>query len=219
MKDQNKIWEGYAAMPHMHEGGRGRLRYVAARVRGLQPAKVLDVGAGKGELMEELKASGIEALGVDAAPASQQVEKGDVRALRWPDGSFDAVTCVETIEHLVPEDCPKLLAELKRVVKPGGHLVLTTPADEKLEDLLCVCPDCGKVFHRWGHLQSFSEEKLRALFESGWELVSVERKAFPDERWGSARKALWHLKKAVKRLIGWPIGEWETFIVTARKAA
>lgn len=49
----------------------------------------------------------------------------DIQNLRWPDGYFDSVFSFETIEH-VP-DPPRAVAELGRVLKPGGRLFLTTP--------------------------------------------------------------------------------------------
>ena len=45
--------------------------------------------------------------------------------LPWPENTFDCVVCCEVIEHIVDTD--RLLSELKRVLKPGGVLVLSTP--------------------------------------------------------------------------------------------
>jgi hypothetical protein len=88
--------------------------------------------------------------------------------------------------------------------------------------MLCVCPDCRKVFHRWGHLQSFTEPKLRSYFE-GWEIESLRRRAFPPEGVGRFRQLVWTVKYGIKlllnRLVRWPVGEWDTFIVVARKKA
>ena len=44
----------------------------------------------------------------------------------YPDESFETVLCCELIEHLFP-DPMHLMAEINRILKPGGHLVLTTP--------------------------------------------------------------------------------------------
>jgi 2-polyprenyl-3-methyl-5-hydroxy-6-metoxy-1,4-benzoquinol methylase len=52
-------------------------------------------------------------------------EVGDVQALAHPDGSFDTVISCETVEH-VP-DPPRAVAELARVLRPGGRVLLTTP--------------------------------------------------------------------------------------------
>ena len=56
------------------------------------------------------------------------VDNFDVQSAPWPyaDASFDAVLCCEMLEHL-HTDPMGLIAEINRVLKPGGHLVLTTP--------------------------------------------------------------------------------------------
>ena len=44
----------------------------------------------------------------------------------YPDASFDTVLCCELIEHL-PADPMHMMSEINRILKPGGHLVITTP--------------------------------------------------------------------------------------------
>jgi SAM-dependent methyltransferase len=45
--------------------------------------------------------------------------------LPWPDGSMDAITCMHVVEHL--DDLQNLLAEIARLLKPGGHVYFETP--------------------------------------------------------------------------------------------
>jgi SAM-dependent methyltransferase len=55
-------------------------------------------------------------------------------AFPYPDGEFDLVIFAEIIEHLLNDPC-KVLREIKRVLKPGGVLILTTPNVARLENV------------------------------------------------------------------------------------
>lgn len=56
----------------------------------------------------------------------------------------------------------------------------TVPADENLKLSEVICPECGNLFHRWGHLQSFSEERLNSLLRTRFRAISISRKVFVD---------------------------------------
>ena len=100
---------------------------VAAR----SPQSVLDVGCGGGQLLLELARSGPARLvGVDAGalelPARIEYRQADItERLPAADAEFDAVVLGEVIEHVPHPD--SLLREIRRVLAPGGVLVLSTP--------------------------------------------------------------------------------------------
>src|SRR5215213_7304835 len=99
--------------------------------------RVLDAGCGLGYGARMLARSGAKSVvGVDIAEAvvhaagetagpDVDLQVGDVRALPFPDASFDAVVCFEVIEHV--EERSETLAELRRVLAPGGIVLVSSP--------------------------------------------------------------------------------------------
>jgi len=98
--------------------------------------RVLDVGCARGFLVEVLRELGVEAEGCDvsayAVAHPTGGAKGHLRVadpaagLPWEDGRFDVVTCLETLEHLRPEQVPTVVAELRRVCR--GAIYATIPS-------------------------------------------------------------------------------------------
>jgi SAM-dependent methyltransferase len=88
--------------------------------------RVLDAGCGEGVLVEEYAAR-LRIIGVDANYASERVTTASLMALPFPDASFDRALCLDVLEHLAFEDQPRALAELYRVLVPGGELLVSVP--------------------------------------------------------------------------------------------
>ena len=99
---------------------------------GWESARLLDVGVGDGYTIRLLKPIGT-VFGIDIDPAMEgpaitkgvDFRNGSAYKIPFPDATFDIATCVEVIEHLERPDVA--LEELKRVLKVGGSVVLTTP--------------------------------------------------------------------------------------------
>src|SRR5918993_5482006 len=89
-------------------------------------ARVLDAGCGEGILVEEY-ADRLAIQGIDASYSSARVRHGSLTALPYPDASFDRALCLDVLEHLTFEDQPRALAELHRVLVPGGELLVSVP--------------------------------------------------------------------------------------------
>ena len=92
----------------------------------------LDIGAGRGALIERLNArfkleSQACDFHVENFKGNAPIKKIDIdkQPLPYGDAEFDLVTCSEVIEHL--ENYRALVREARRVLRPGGLLVLTTP--------------------------------------------------------------------------------------------
>ncbi len=73
---------------------------------------------------------------------------------------FDAVLLVEVVEHLNDEYLETTLAEIYRVLIPGGVVVITTPNNEDLSLSTRFCPECGSIFHQWQHVRTWSVQTL-----------------------------------------------------------
>lgn len=137
---------------------------------------VLDAGAGNGALVQCLmgQRSVDIVVGVDLASKGGGVLKGDIRNLCFGDSGFDTVFCTDVLEHLNDEDLLSCIREMNRVLKPGGRLILTTLDQEDLGAELVRCPECGCIFHRWGHQQVFSVERLSNLFgDNGFRVIKT----------------------------------------------
>ena len=95
--------------------------------------RVLDVGCGTGHQMRLLAEKGYEVSGVDGSEEmlryaernnpGARLRRGDVEALPFEDGSFDAVICIEVLRYL--SDPSRSLEEIARVLKPGGTAIVT----------------------------------------------------------------------------------------------
>jgi 2-polyprenyl-6-hydroxyphenyl methylase/3-demethylubiquinone-9 3-methyltransferase len=131
-------WDPAGPSKPLHELNPLRLRYVENAV-GLRDAQVLDVGCGGGILSEAMARSGARVIGIDLSQAVLDVAELhalegklaiEYRAIAAEElaaarpGSFDLVTCMEMLEH-VPEPA-KALAALGSLVKPGGHVIVST---------------------------------------------------------------------------------------------
>ena len=134
----NRWWDPNGPQRPLHELNPARLGYVAQRLA-LRGARVLDVGCGAGLLSEAMAKEGAEVTALDLAPELVEVAKlhllesglrvdyrlvsVEALAAEMP-GSFDAITCMEMLEH-VP-DPASVLAACATLLVPGGRLLLST---------------------------------------------------------------------------------------------
>lgn len=154
---------------------RGRRLIIRAELDRLPPlpagARVLDAGCGSGRTLEELEDYG-EVYGIELEPGAAEVARsrghGEVREgrleeLPWPDECFDLITCLDVVEH-TPND-RAALAELRRVCKPGGWLLVTVPAYQSLWSLH------DEANH---HYRRYGRRTLRAAAaDAGWRVRRI----------------------------------------------
>ena len=115
-----------------------RTRALNAVMKPLLPAsedfRLLDVGCGAGNMIHHLSRYGrVKGLDIDERPVKIARQRGydvdqyDVtQPLPFDPATFDAVTALDVIEH--NEDDLAILADSYRVLKPGGHIIITVPA-------------------------------------------------------------------------------------------
>lgn len=109
----------------------------------------LDLGCGDGRMAEEVASRLSPVVGVDSQLQPLRFARlltdrlrlavADGRRAPLRDGLFRLVVCFEVIEHVPREDARRLLAEARRLLAPGGVLLLSTPNREELR---------GRI---WGH--------------------------------------------------------------------
>jgi|APSaa5957512576_1039674.scaffolds.fasta_scaffold00191_36 ubiquinone/menaquinone biosynthesis C-methylase UbiE len=102
--------------------------------------KTLDLGMGRGELVQQLKKRGIDACGVDLRDLGQKdLIQADARNLPFEKESFDLVTEVyfladmNELQRMPGNELWKVVQEAKRILKPGG-IFLSTPARSYREE-------------------------------------------------------------------------------------
>ena len=141
---------------------------ILALVRGgcVSRARSWILGCGPGYFLEHLLRHGLACKAIDSsveAVALVQARRRDGRVFSAPlwagwigsrstDGEAGAVFLIEVMEHLTPDQTVVTYAEISRILRPGGHLIITVPNAEDLEANSVACPECGCVFHRMQHL-------------------------------------------------------------------
>ncbi len=141
--------------------------------------RILDYGTGKGFLVQyllegyphaEIYACDFTdsiAKEVDEKFAGKKAFKGSKLLTQLPSSYeanfFDVVFLIETIEHLTDNYLHSTFAEIQRILKPGGIIVVTTPNDEALEKTFVHCADCGASFHHMQHIRSWNVKSLTSL--------------------------------------------------------
>jgi len=192
--NQEKIWEAYQNDDDLLDVGfpaQKRFEFLAKKV--LSGKRVLNIGVGKGYLEKLLIDKEVDVYCLDPSrqtidSISKRLNLGDKaktgysQDIPFPESFFDYVIMSEVLEHLSDRILEATLREVKRILVPGGEFLGTVPADENLKLSIVVCPDCGKRFHRWGHEQAFTKDRLEQLLSNLFYQVTVQRKYFFE--WG-----------------------------------
>lgn len=121
-----------------YQGLRSVLKYYLRKYAPAN-AKILDAGCGTGKNIAFMTSLGYNVQGFDYSVDAIQfchkrelykAQHGDITNIKWSDTSFDVVTCMDVVGSLTAEDNLKAVAEMYRVLKPGGILIAHTAALE-----------------------------------------------------------------------------------------
>jgi SAM-dependent methyltransferase len=136
---ENSVQANAARVERNHWWYRGRRRMIRSLIEalGARPgAQMLDVGCGTGANLTLLAELGfVDVIGVDLSEDAirwccekghASVERGDLCDLPFPEAHFDFVLAIDILEHVTDEITA--IAELRRVLRPGGTLLVTVPA-------------------------------------------------------------------------------------------
>lgn len=153
---------------------------VVEKIVNLPGKKVLDIGCGNGWLCRSMADAGYEVYGLDASDTGIEhakklvpegtflVESIDEHTSAFGNEYFDIVVSTEVIEHLY--DPEVLLRLTRKSLKPGGHVVITTPYHGYLKNLLI------SVFDKWDHHHQCERHGGHIKFFSRSSLVEMLKK-------------------------------------------
>jgi SAM-dependent methyltransferase len=193
------FWNYYGQRIDLHDEyfsyqvGKGIVTFLGISGKMVPGMKLLDLGCGPGFLLQELLSCPYECWGFDYSDQTVKLvnEKfqsfknwrgaiaSDTIPVPFPDGNFDLVACVETLEHLQDDVLFEYLKEVQRLLNINGFALFTVPYEEDLSRNRTYCPFCDTEFHKVQHLRSFTAQSLSALMEShGFRVIYCDRLDF-----------------------------------------
>lgn len=168
--DYRDLEQGIRSDHFWFRGKRGLIRTLLEKARLPRGASILNVGAGTGDDLKVIADFGrVHAVdcaqeALDSIDSTLIAEKRlcDATRLPYPDSSFDAVVAFDVLEHIGEDNMA--IAEIQRVLRPGGAFVFTVPA-------------FGFLFSahdmQLGHLRRYTKASLRKLLGRGFARVSL----------------------------------------------
>jgi 2-polyprenyl-3-methyl-5-hydroxy-6-metoxy-1,4-benzoquinol methylase len=208
----SRFWDWQSQYPDVYFTYLFGPAIVASLKRHLRGRKrVLDYGCGVGYLLPHLCACVPEAYGAD--PSEQSTARTNERLAGTPSFkgaflikdlfarrlTFDAVLCVEVVEHLDDAALDTVLSDIRGMLAAGGVAVFSTPNNEDLSKSMILCPATGEIFHRWQHLRSWDRDSLPArLRAAGFDVVEVIETNMAVSR---SNSPIGLLKRALKRAL------------------
>lgn len=180
-------------------------------------SRILEIGFGDGYLLKKLSPE-YECYGADVSEKNVGKMQQDVQGvnfktigvdgiLPYQDNYFDLFVASEVLEHMPDEELGICVQEIGRVLKKGGYAVVTFPVRENLKESECFCPNCGHVFHRWGHKQYWDAKKIKNVF-GDFTLLRIEEFFTPYAGKNFLEKlvgfGMWCIRNTANRFIDVP---------------
>lgn len=138
---------------------------------------ILDIGCGTGEVLSEIVRLNPQAkiIGTDISKyailiASKKLPNSKFYLIKngeklpINDNSIDFIVCLDVIEHIY--DIQNIYREFKRILKPGGKILITTPYYGLIKNIIIVLTCFDRVFNPFeGHIRFFSKKTLLKAFK------------------------------------------------------
>jgi 2-polyprenyl-3-methyl-5-hydroxy-6-metoxy-1,4-benzoquinol methylase len=174
--------------------------------------RILDVGCSRGQFVQAAAALGFDAEGVEPAPriaaaaraSGLKIHQGLLEEQRFAGGSFDVLTLFEVIEHL--REPRRLLEECRRVLGPGGVLVVSTgntaswtaAAMKSRWDYFHIAKDAG-------HVSFFNPASLRRLASNcGFAVERIDTSRVKFHEKADTNRGLYTASKLAAELLNLP---------------
>ncbi len=185
--EQDRIWDYFQNEGiNSFEGSYSRLNFLIKQCA--VNMKVLNIGVGSGVLEQIALSKNIDIYTVDPSEKAiirmqeqigiKKAKVGYSQNIPFDDNFFDVVIMSEVLEHLDDDVLLATINDVNRVIKKNGKFIGTVPYNENLNEQLVICPKCGEPFHRWGHIQSFEEERLGLLLKDKFTHIFMKPKLF-----------------------------------------
>jgi len=150
----------------------------------IKSGRLVEIGFGDAYLLNKLSKK-YECCGADISKENVEQMRKNIKSIEfdiidtngrlpYKDNFFNGFIASEVFEHMSDKELRVAVGEMKRILKSDGFAILTFPAEERLKEAICYCPNCGKVFHRWGHKQSWNDNKIKKLFK-GFKIITVKK--------------------------------------------
>lgn len=182
-------------------------RFLAERLPAA-PARVLEVGCGRGELTTALAVAGYDVVGIDpAAPDGERFRRLKLEDLGAEEGPFDAVVAAFALHHV--RDLEAALEKIARLLRPGGVLALDEFGWELLDEPTLdwlygqlralaaadgreapVSPEALREEWESEHLGVHGSEAMRAALAQGFDELVFERQPYLYRRLGGPATAV-----------------------------
>lgn len=184
--DQKLLYKNYRSLDFLNKPYQEKALFWARALK-LEKPKTLELGAADGSFLDLMKQTlKGEAAGLDIAADKKGVVKSHdfSQKLPFPDNSFDLIISLEVIEHLYDTDF--FLAEIKRVLKPKGFLILSTPnlasLPNRLKLLIGHYPKNLEYSRQGaGHIHLYTHQILKQqILAHHFNLLKLSSVNFPD---------------------------------------
>jgi SAM-dependent methyltransferase len=167
----------------------------ASEVRGRGP--VYDLGCGPGQTTAFLHGCGVAVRGLDLSAGllaearrrhpGVEFEQGDMLALPLGDAALAGVLAFYAIVHLSPDGLRRALAEMHRVLQPGGRLLMAFHIGAGIVHVEKFLGGSGSLDFVFFNPQAVTEELVRSGFEA---VEVIEREPYPEVEYPSRRAYL-----------------------------